>query len=155
MPPRQNPAVAPQPWPQGPNTTLRRRVRTWLGRLIDGVAIALLVLVAVAVVIATRDHFAQSASVPVTIVQMEPSTWRAGKRAESGHAITYRFTVDGETYHDTENRTWLDVLAAHPKVCYDPAYPDGSHFLAQEGYACAGWNPFEDFGQFARSRDGT
>lgn len=114
----------------------------------------MLMLVAAAIVIATGDHFARSASVPVTIVQMEPSTWHAGKHTESGQAITYRFTVDGETHQDIENRTWLDVVAAHPKVCYDPANPDGSHFLAQEAYTCAGWNPFQDFGQFARSRDG-
>ena len=90
----------------------------------------------------------------MTIVQTVPSTWQSGKHTESGQAITYRFIVDGETYRDTENRTWLDVLAAHPKVCYDPRDPNGSHFLAQEAYTCAGWNPLQDFGQFGWSRDG-
>src|SRR6185503_13426399 len=106
---------------------------------------------AVALIVATGEHFAQSASVPVTIVQTEPATWYAGKHNESGEAITYTFTVDGKTYRDTENRTWLDVLAAHPKVCFDPANPGDSHFLAQVAYTCGGWNPFQDYGQFGWS----
>src|SRR5262245_21855382 len=116
---------------------------------------ALLVFLAIVAVIATREHFAQSASVPVTIVRTEPAAWRSGRHTESGQAITYRFVIDGQTYHDTENRTSLDVLAARPKVCYDPTDPGRAHFLAQEAYTGAGWNPFEDFGQFYRSRDGS
>jgi len=48
----------------------------------------------------------------------------------------------------------VGVPAARPKVCYDPANPEASHFLAQHAYTCAGWNPLQDYGQFGWSRDG-
>ena len=144
-----------QPWQQRRGATLRHGLRTWLGRLADVLGIGLLLLVVVAAIDATADHFAQSASAPATIVRMEQATWPRGRHTEVGQAITYSFTVDGRTYHDTEKRTWLDVSAARPKVCYDPASPGSSHFLAQEAYTCAGWNPFQDYGQFGHSRDGT
>ena len=153
--------MTPRPRQQPQSTTLSQRIRTRFGRLINVLGIALLVLVAVALVGAAVEHFAQSASAPVTIVRMEPATWthnggdRGGPVTESGQAITYEFTVDGKVFRDTENRTWLDVPAAHPKVCYDPANPQKSHFLAQDAYTCAGWNPFQDYGQFGSSRDGS
>jgi len=134
---------------------LRQRISTWFGRLVNGLVVGLSLLVAVAAVPATIRHFAQSASAPVTVVRMESATWGSGKQRASGQAISYQFTVDGKTYRDTENRTWLNVPAARPKVCYDPANPERSHFLAQDAYTCAGWNPFQDYGQFYWSRDGT
>ncbi|HEX5015710.1 MAG TPA: hypothetical protein VFV72_16305 [Candidatus Limnocylindrales bacterium] len=149
----------PRQQPQSP--TRWQRIRTWFGRLVNVLGIALLVLVAVALIGATVEHFAQSGSAPVTIVGMKPATWthaggpRGGEVTESGQAITYEFTVDGQTFLDTENRTWLDVRAARPKVCYDPANPQKSHFLAQEAYTCGGWNPLQDYGQFGWSSDGS
>jgi hypothetical protein len=136
-------------------TPARHPLRTWLGRLVDVLGIVLMALVAVALVGATIKHFAQSASAPVVVIRMEPAIWPAGKGHQSGQAITYEFTVDGKTFRDTENRTWVNVAAARPKVCYDLSNPGGSHFLAQDAYTCAGWNPFQDYGQFYWSRDGT
>ena len=146
--------MTPRLWQHQPRAIIRQRIGTWFWRLTNVLGIAMMLLVAVAAAIATREHFAQSASALVTVVRMEPATWRSGKHNVSGQAITYEFTVAGTTFRDTENRTWVDVPAARPKVCYDPANPQRSHFLAQRSYACAGWNPLQDYGQFHWSRDG-
>ena len=143
-----------QPRQQHQGATIRKRIRSWVELLAGVLGSAVLALVVVGGVVALAQHVAQSASVPVTIVQIEPATWHVGKHDESGEAITYTFTVGGKTYLDREKRTWIDVAAAHPKVCYDPANPN-RHFLAQDAYTCAGLNPFQDYGQFFSSRDGT
>jgi len=52
-----------------------------------------------------------------------------------GNQIEYAYVVEGVTYPGADFRTWTDVSAHHPKVCYEPRDPS-NHLLVDGGIRC-------------------
>ncbi|HEY7970237.1 MAG TPA: hypothetical protein VID95_09605 [Candidatus Limnocylindrales bacterium] len=52
-----------------------------------------------------------------------------------GNQIEYTYAVEGVTYPGADFRTWTDVTAHHPKICYEPRDPS-NHLLVDGSVRC-------------------
>jgi hypothetical protein len=106
------------------------------GRTILALLGMLIVVAAVLFVIGRIDTMRRSGTAVVTIVSTRFQPGSAGLReTPQGSQIQYQYTVDGATYTGADFRSWTDVSAHEPKVCYEPADPS-NHLLVDGRIRC-------------------
>ena len=79
----------------------------------------------------------RSATADVQIVSTEFEPGGGIEQTPQGSNIRYQYVVDGKAYVGAAFRPWDDVLAHHPKVCFNPADP-ADHLLVDERVRCGG-----------------
>jgi hypothetical protein len=123
----------------------RTRRRPWRQGGLGTLAILLGILALTYVAAGVAGHLAtvrRSAEAPVTI---ESRRFQVGggtkEQLPQGWYLGYAYVVRGERHVGAAFRSWSDVDAYLPKVCYDPANPD-DHLLVHGGYRCGGGGEF-------------
>ncbi|HLO36632.1 MAG TPA: hypothetical protein VK194_11135 [Candidatus Deferrimicrobium sp.] len=106
------------------------------GRTILALLGVLLAVAAVLFVIGRIDTMRRSGTAAVIIVSTRFQPGSAGMReTPQGSQIEYQYTVNGTTYVGADFRSWTNVPAHEPKVCYEPADPT-NHLLVDGRIRC-------------------
>ena len=106
-------------------------------RRVFALLIAVLVIaVAASALLTFLGDRRRSAEATATIVSAlyQPGGGTKDHREEGFH-LRYIYAVQGVDYPGIAFRTWSDVDAHHPKVCYDPANPP-DHLLVDGDTDC-------------------
>ena len=91
-------------------------------------------LVAAAVLGPAADR-RRTGETPATIVSQRLQVGGGKELRLTGFHLRYTYQVGGRTHVGAAFRTWSNVEAARPKVCYDPADPN-DHLLVPDSEPC-------------------
>jgi hypothetical protein len=108
------------------------------GEGLRSLAILLAVLGATAAVlfiVGRVDTARRSGTAAIQIVSIRFQYGDHYAQSPAGSNIQYQYVVNGVTYPGADFRTWTDVLAHDPKVCFDPSDPR-NHLLVNGPIRC-------------------
>jgi hypothetical protein len=94
-----------------------------------------LMTAAVLFVVGRLDTMRRSGTATPTIVRTRFLAADPYAQQPAGSQIEYVYAVAGATFTASDFRTWIDVAAHRPKVCFEPGHPE-NHLLVDGRIRC-------------------
>jgi hypothetical protein len=121
-------------WPRRGHHHYQSLIRRGEGLRSIGILLAVLLAIAALLFVAGRvDTARRSGTAAIQVVSIR--LLAGGTFVPTGSQIQYTYVVGGRTYAGADFRSWVDVLAHDPKVCFDPSDPR-NHLLVNGPIRC-------------------